>query len=91
MDILKVNHMPENEVTCNFSEIDCVHWQHHRRTQDHGSGGQKQLEACDSRVSVVFYFNNNSSKLCRLGGKSPNIIFNDADLDNAVEWTAFGI
>ncbi|KAJ7361019.1 aldehyde dehydrogenase [Mycena albidolilacea] len=26
-----------------------------------------------------------------LGGKSPNIIFNDADLDNAVEWTAFGL
>ncbi|KAF8204201.1 NAD-dependent aldehyde dehydrogenase [Mycena galopus ATCC 62051] len=26
-----------------------------------------------------------------LGGKSPNIIFNDADLENAVEWTAHGI
>ncbi|KAJ7877451.1 aldehyde dehydrogenase [Mycena leptocephala] len=26
-----------------------------------------------------------------LGGKSPNIIFNDADLDNAVSWTALGI
>ncbi|KAK6969004.1 aldehyde dehydrogenase [Favolaschia claudopus] len=26
-----------------------------------------------------------------LGGKNPNIIFNDADLDNAVEWTSFGI
>ena len=26
-----------------------------------------------------------------LGGKSPNIIFNDADLDLAVEWGLFGI
>ncbi|KAJ6541703.1 NAD-dependent aldehyde dehydrogenase [Mycena capillaripes] len=26
-----------------------------------------------------------------LGGKSPNIIFNDADLENAVAWTALGI
>ncbi|KAF7347270.1 Aldehyde dehydrogenase [Mycena venus] len=26
-----------------------------------------------------------------LGGKSPNIIFNDADIDNAIEWTAHGI
>ncbi|QRW05869.1 aldehyde dehydrogenase family protein [Ceratobasidium sp. AG-Ba] len=26
-----------------------------------------------------------------LGGKSPNIIFNDADLDAAVRWAAFGI
>lgn len=26
-----------------------------------------------------------------LGGKSPNIIFNDADLDNAVSWVNFGI
>ena len=26
-----------------------------------------------------------------LGGKSPNIIFNDADLDQAVNWTAHGI
>ena len=26
-----------------------------------------------------------------LGGKSPNIIFDDADLDQAVNWTAHGI
>ena len=26
-----------------------------------------------------------------LGGKSPNIIFNDADLDQAVKWAAFGV
>ena len=26
-----------------------------------------------------------------LGGKSPNIIFDDADLDQAVNWAAFGI
>jgi len=26
-----------------------------------------------------------------LGGKSPNIVFNDADLDAAVRWAAFGI
>jgi aldehyde dehydrogenase (NAD+) len=26
-----------------------------------------------------------------LGGKSPNIIFNDADLDQAVNWTAHGL
>ena len=26
-----------------------------------------------------------------LGGKSPNVIFNDADLDLAVEWALFGI
>jgi aldehyde dehydrogenase (NAD+) len=26
-----------------------------------------------------------------LGGKSPNIIFNDADLDQAVKWAAFGL
>jgi aldehyde dehydrogenase (NAD+) len=26
-----------------------------------------------------------------LGGKSPNIIFNDADLEAAVRWAAFGI
>lgn len=26
-----------------------------------------------------------------LGGKSPNIVFDDADLDQAVNWTAFGI
>jgi len=26
-----------------------------------------------------------------LGGKSPNIIFNDADLDLAVDWSAHGI
>lgn len=26
-----------------------------------------------------------------LGGKSPNIIFNDADLEQAVKWAAFGI
>ncbi|KAI6026425.1 aldehyde dehydrogenase [Pisolithus microcarpus] len=26
-----------------------------------------------------------------LGGKSPNIVFNDADLDQAVNWAAFGI
>jgi aldehyde dehydrogenase (NAD+) len=26
-----------------------------------------------------------------LGGKSPNIIFDDADLDQAVKWSAFGI
>ena len=26
-----------------------------------------------------------------LGGKSPNIIFNDADLDQAVNWAAHGI
>lgn len=26
-----------------------------------------------------------------LGGKSPNIIFNDADIEQAVNWAAFGI
>ncbi|KAJ5584814.1 uncharacterized protein N7459_004614 [Penicillium hispanicum] len=26
-----------------------------------------------------------------LGGKSPNIIFNDADIDNAISWANFGI
>lgn len=26
-----------------------------------------------------------------LGGKSPNIVFDDADLDHAIDWTAFGI
>ena len=26
-----------------------------------------------------------------LGGKSPNIIFNDADLDLAIDWSAHGI
>ena len=26
-----------------------------------------------------------------LGGKSPNVIFNDADLDQAVNWAAHGI
>ena len=26
-----------------------------------------------------------------LGGKSPNIIFDDCDLDKAVKWAAFGI
>jgi len=26
-----------------------------------------------------------------LGGKSPNIIFNDADIDNAISWVNFGI
>ena len=26
-----------------------------------------------------------------LGGKSPNIIFDDADLDEAVEWASHGI
>lgn len=26
-----------------------------------------------------------------LGGKSPNIIFNDADLEQAIKWTAHGI
>lgn len=26
-----------------------------------------------------------------LGGKSPNIIFNDADLDQAVNWAAHGV
>ena len=26
-----------------------------------------------------------------LGGKSPNIIFNDADLDQALNWTSFGL
>ena len=26
-----------------------------------------------------------------LGGKSPNIIFEDADIDQAVKWSAFGI
>ena len=26
-----------------------------------------------------------------LGGKSPNIIFDDCDLEAAVEWAAFGI
>lgn len=26
-----------------------------------------------------------------LGGKSPNIIFADADIDQAVSWSAFGI
>lgn len=26
-----------------------------------------------------------------MGGKSPNMIFNDADLDLAVGWTAFGV
>ena len=26
-----------------------------------------------------------------LGGKSPNIVFNDADIDNAISWINFGI
>jgi aldehyde dehydrogenase (NAD+) len=26
-----------------------------------------------------------------LGGKSPNVIFNDADLDLSIDWTAHGI
>ena len=26
-----------------------------------------------------------------LGGKSPNIVFNDADLDQAVNWAAHGV
>lgn len=26
-----------------------------------------------------------------LGGKSPNIVFNDADIENAIEWVNFGI
>jgi aldehyde dehydrogenase (NAD+) len=26
-----------------------------------------------------------------LGGKSPNIVFNDADIDNAISWVNFGI
>lgn len=26
-----------------------------------------------------------------LGGKSPNIIFDDADLEKAIKWSAFGI
>jgi aldehyde dehydrogenase (NAD+) len=26
-----------------------------------------------------------------LGGKSPNIVFNDADIDNSISWANFGI
>lgn len=26
-----------------------------------------------------------------LGGKSPSIVFDDADIDEAVKWAAFGI
>jgi aldehyde dehydrogenase (NAD+) len=26
-----------------------------------------------------------------LGGKSPNIIFDDCDMEQAINWTAFGI
>jgi len=26
-----------------------------------------------------------------LGGKSPNIVFDDADIDNAISWVNFGI
>ena len=26
-----------------------------------------------------------------LGGKSPSIVFDDADIDQAVKWAAFGI
>ncbi|KZF19479.1 aldehyde dehydrogenase [Xylona heveae TC161] len=36
---------------------------------------------------------NSNLKLCtlELGGKSPNIVFNDADIDNAISWVNFGI
>jgi len=36
--------------------------------------------------------NSNLKKVTlELGGKSPNIVFNDADIDQAVKWAAFGI
>jgi len=36
--------------------------------------------------------NSNLKKVTlELGGKSPNIVFNDADLDQAVKWASFGI
>ncbi|CAN1850721.1 Betaine aldehyde dehydrogenase, chloroplastic [Linum perenne] len=31
-----------------------------------------------------------ATKLVKLGGKSPIIVFEDVDLDKAAEWTAFG-
>lgn len=36
--------------------------------------------------------NSNLKKVTlELGGKSPNIVFNDADIDNAISWVNFGI
>ncbi|KAI9893794.1 MAG: aldehyde dehydrogenase (NAD(P)(+)) ald5 [Vezdaea aestivalis] len=36
--------------------------------------------------------NSNLKKVTlELGGKSPNIVFNDADIDNAISWSNFGI
>lgn len=36
--------------------------------------------------------NSNLKKVTlELGGKSPNIVFEDADIDQAVKWSAFGI
>jgi aldehyde dehydrogenase (NAD+) len=34
---------------------------------------------------------NLKSVTLELGGKSPNIIFNDANLDQAINWTAHGV
>ena len=36
--------------------------------------------------------NSNLKKVTlELGGKSPNIVFDDADIDEAIKWTNFGI
>lgn len=36
--------------------------------------------------------NSNLKKVTlELGGKSPNIVFNDADIEKAIEWVNFGI
>ena len=45
--------------------------------------GRKILKAsAESNLKVVSL---------ELGGKSPSIIFDDADLDQAVKWASFGI
>ena len=54
---------------------DRLHRRIHDRADHHGSRGAQQPEACQ----------------LELGGKSPNIVFADADLDAAVEGAYFGL
>lgn len=70
-------------------------WQHDRSGDQRASAGRKScihwLDLVGRKIMEASAKSGLKNVTLELGGKSPNIIFNDADIDQAVNWAAHGV
>jgi hypothetical protein len=58
---------------------------------DDGNGTKTGSTLVGRKIMEAAAKSNLKNVTLELGGKSPNVVFDDADLDLAIEWSAHGI